>query len=1017
MELNRRQFFRICAGGMAGTTVASLGFLSSFSVYAETHQYKLLKAKETRNNCTYCSVGCGMLMYSLGDNAKNVSASIYHVEGDPDHPVSRGSLCPKGAGVVDFINSENRLHSPQYRAPGSDKWQRISWEEAFTRIARLLKDDRDANFVVKNSEGVTVNRWATTSMLCSSAASNETGIVDNKFARGLGMVAVENQARLCHGPTVAALAPSFGRGAMTNNWIDIRNADVILIMGGNAAEAHPVGFKWVIEAKKTRGAKLMVVDPRFNRSASVADLYAPLRPGSDVAFLCGVVNYLLTHDKIQHQYVRDFTNASLIVREDYRFDEGLFSGYDEATRQYDRSSWAYELDAKGQVQRDDTLSHPRCVFRLLKTHVSRYTPEMVETLCGTPRGEFLRVAQTLAETAAPNKTASILYALGWTHHTNGAQIIRTAAIVQLLLGNIGMMGGGINALRGHSNVQGYTDLGLLDGSLPGYLPLPSEKQTTLQALLAQATPKTAIPGQVNYWQNTPAFMVSLLKGFYGDAATAENQWGFDYLPKWDKKYDVISQVDMMTQGQFNGLLVQGFNALASFPNKNKAIEAFSKLKFMVVMDPLATETASFWQNHDEMNDVDSSAIQTEVFRLPTACFAEEDGSVANSSRWLQWHYAAATPPGEALHDSKILAQLFLRIRELYRQEGGVAPEPLMAIDWRYANPYDPLPEELARESNGRALQDVYDKDGSLLAKAGQQLSSFAHLRADGSTSSLCWIYAGSWTEQGNQMANRDNADPSGLGAVNNWSWAWPLNRRILYNRASADAQGQPWDASRPLMQWNGKKWQGLDVPDFPPTSAPQEKVGPFIMLPDGLGHLFALNKLADGPFPEHYEPMESPIGTNPLHPSVVHSPVVRLYDSDRKMLGTAQDFPYVGTTYSITELFRHWTKHARLNAIAQPQQFVEIGEQLAHEKGISAGDWVKVSSRRGFIKAKAVVTARLQTLNVAGKAVPTIGIPCHWGFEGTTRKGFLANTLTPSVGDANSQTPEFKAFLVNIEKV
>lgn len=402
MELNRRQFFRICAGGMAGTTVASLGFLSSFSAHAEIRQYKLLKAKETRNNCTYCSVGCGMLLYSLGDNAKNVRESIYHVEGDPDHPVSRGSLCPKGAGVVDFINSESRLRYPEYRAPGSDKWQRISWEEAFTRITRLMKDDRDANFVVKNQQGVTVNRWTTTSMLCSSAASNETGIIDNKFARGLGMVAVENQARLCHGPTVSALAPSFGRGAMTNNWIDIRNADVILIMGGNAAEAHPVGFKWVIEAKKNRGAKLVVVDPRFNRSASVADQYAPIRPGSDVAFLSGIVNYLLSNDKIQHQYVRDFTNASLIVREDYHFDDGLFSGYDDATRQYDRSSWAYELDSEGQVKRDETLSHPRCVFNLLKTHVNRYTPEMVETVCGTPRCEFLRVAQTLAETAATN---------------------------------------------------------------------------------------------------------------------------------------------------------------------------------------------------------------------------------------------------------------------------------------------------------------------------------------------------------------------------------------------------------------------------------------------------------------------------------------------------------------------------------------------------------------------------------------------------------------------------------------
>ena len=1014
--MNRRQFFRICAGGLAGSTVASLGFLTSFSAHAEIRQHKLLKAKETRNNCTYCSVGCGMLLYSMGDNAWNVTENIYHVEGDPDHPVSRGSLCPKGAGVVDFIHSKNRLTCPEYRAPGSDKWQRISWDEAFSRIARLMKADRDANFVTTSNAGVTVNRWATTSMLCSSAASNETGILDNKFARGLGMVAVENQARLCHGPTVAALAPSFGRGAMTNNWIDIRNADVILIMGGNAAEAHPVGFKWVTEAKRTHNAKLVVVDPRFNRSAAVADFYAPIRPGSDVVFLSGIVNYLLTSDKIQHQYVTSYTNASLIVRDDFSFNDGLFSGYDDATRTYDRQSWAYELDAAGQIKRDDTLSHPRCVFNLLKAHVSRYTPDVVSSLCGTAVDDFLRVADMLAETSVASKTATIMYALGWTHHSNGAQIIRTAAIVQLLLGNIGMMGGGINALRGHSNVQGYTDLGLLDGSLPGYLPLPGEHQPTLQDWVDQATPKSVMPGQVNYWQNTPAFMVSLLKGFYGDAATADNQWGYDFMPKWDKKYDVLSQVDMMVKGEFNGLLVQGFNALASFPNKNKAVEAFSTLKFMVVMDPLATETASFWQNHGEMNDVDSSKIMTEVFRLPTSCFAEENGSVANSSRWLQWHYAAATPPGEALHDTRILAELFLRLREMYRTEGGPAPEPIMAIDWRYKDPREPQPEELAREGNGRAWQDVHDKSGALLAKAGQQLSTFAHLRADGTTSSMCWVYTGSWTEQGNQMANRDNADPSGLGAVNGWSWAWPLNRRILYNRASADPQGRPWDPRRPLMQWNGTQWQGLDVPDFPPSSAPEDKVGPFIMLPDGMGHLFALNKLADGPFPEHYEPLESPIGTNPLHPAVTHSPVVRVLPDDQKTMGTAEHFPCVATTYSITELFRHWTKHALLNAIAQPQQFVEVGSVLAKEKGINTGDWVKVSSQRGYIKAKAVVTPRLHTLTVAGKQVATIGVPCHWGFEGTTRKGFLANTLTPSVGDANSQTPEYKAFLVSIEK-
>ena len=1015
MELNRRQFFRICAGGMAGTTVASLGFLSSFSVHAETRQYKLLKAKETRNNCTYCSVGCGMLMYSLGDNAKNVNEAIYHIEGDADHPVSRGSLCPKGAGVLDYIHSENRLRYPQYRAPGSNQWQRISWDEAIERIARLMKKDRDENFIEKNAQGVTVNRWTTTGMLCSSAASNETGILDGKFTRALGMVAIDCQARLCHGPTVSALAPTFGRGAMTNNWVDIKNTNVVLIMGGNAAEAHPVGFKWVVEAQTKNDATVLVVDPRFNRSAAVADFYAPIRAGSDTAFLLGIIRYLIEQDQIQHEYVRHYTNAGMIIRDDYAFNDGIFSGYDSEKHQYDKSSWFYQLDAQGHAERDETLSHPRCVWSLLKAHVARYTPEMVSRLCGTSVNDFLHICRVLATTSVPDRTATILYALGWTHHSAGAQIIRAAGMLQLLLGNIGMAGGGVNALRGHSNIQGYTDLGLLSTNLPGYMPLPSEKQPDYQTYISQITPPALGVNEVNYWQNTPKFFVSMMKSFWGDRATAENNWGYDWLPKWDRLYDVMTQAELMLAGKINGYIVQGFNPLAAFPDKNKSAKALAKLKYMVVIDPLATESSTFWQNHGEMNDVDSAAIQTEVFRLPSSCFAEENGSIANSGRWLQWHWAAAEPPGEALHDGKILGRLFMRLRELYQQEGGANPTPLLNMSWQYNDPYDPQPEEIAREANGKALQDLYDDKGQLIAKKGQQLSSFAQLRDDGSTSSFCWVYCGSWTERGNQMANRDNSDPHGLGCTPGWAWSWPANRRILYNRASADPAGKAWDAKRALLHWDGQRWAGMDVADYS-QAAPQSGVGPFIMNPEGVARLFSLDKMNDGPFPEHYEPIESPIGTNPLHPQVVSSPVARIFASDRNNMGNAETFPYVATTYSITELFRHWTKHARLNAIAQPDQFIEIGEGLAQQKGILAGDTVKVSSKRGYIKAKAVVTKRLQTLTIDGRKVDTVGIPCHWGFEGATRKGFLANTLTPSVGDANSQTPEYKAFLVNIEK-
>ena len=802
---------------------------------------------------------------------------------------------------------------------------------------------------------------------------------------------------------------------MTNHWVDIKNANVVMVMGGNAAEAHPVGFRWAMEAKNNNDATLIVVDPRFTRTASVADIYAPIRSGTDITFLSGVILYLISNNKINAEYVKSYTNASLLVRDDYSFDAGLFSGYDDAKRQYDKTSWNYQFDENGFAKRDDTLTHPRCVWNLLKTHVSRYTPEVVEHICGTPQADFLKVCEVLASTSAADQTTTFLYALGWTQHSVGAQNIRTMAMIQLLLGNMGMAGGGVNALRGHSNIQGLTDLGLLSTSLPGYLTLPSEKHTSLDSYLAANTPKATLPGQVNYWGNYPKFFVSLMKAFYGDDATRENNWGFDWLPKWDQSYDVLKYFDMMDRHKVSGYICQGFNPVASFPDKNKVVASLSKLKYLVIIDPLVTETSNFWQNHGEMNDVDPASIATEVFRLPSTCFAEEDGSIANSGRWLQWHWKGADAPGEALNDGEILAGLYHRLREMYRREGGKGAEPLLKMGWHYDQPDRPESEEIARENNGYALDDLYDATGNLLAKKGQLLDSFALLRDDGTTASACWIYAGSWTAKGNQMANRDNSDPSGLGNTLGWAWAWPMNRRIIYNRASADPQGKPWDPKRMLIKWNGAKWVGNDIPDYN-TAAPGSGVGPFIMQPEGLGRLFAIDKMAEGPFPEHYEPFETPLGTNPLHPNVVSNPAARLYAGDAKRLGKRDKFPYVGTTYRLTEHFHTWTKHSRLNAIVQPEQFVEISEKLAKAKGIANGDRVKVSSQRGFIRAVAVVTPRVRTLNAGGQEVETIGIPLHWGFEGTARKGYLANTLTPSVGDANSQTPEYKAFLVNIEK-
>jgi formate dehydrogenase major subunit len=817
---------------------------------------------------------------------------------------------------------------------------------------------------------------------------------------------------------VAGLAPTFGRGAMSNSWVDIKNANVIIVMGGNPAEAHPCGFKWVVEAKVKSKATFIVVDPRFTRSAAVADVYAPIRAGTDIAFLGGVINYLLAHDKIQHEYVRSYTNAPFLVREDFKFQDGLFGGYDEKGRKYDKTTWAYQLDENGYAKVDPTLQDPHCVYQLMKQHYARYTPEMVSSICGTPQDKFQKVCETIASTSAPDRVMTCLYALGWTQHSVGSQNIRAMAMIQLLLGNIGMPGGGMNALRGHSNIQGLTDLGLLSQSLPGYLTLPSDADAEYQKYIEARTLKPIRPGQLSYWQNYPKFHVSLMKAWYGTAATAENDWCYDWLPKLDRPYDILTVFELMYQGKINGYVCQGFNPLGSAPNKAKVLEGLSKLKYLVTIDPLVTETSTFWKNHGEFNDVDPSKIQTEVFRLPSGCFAEEEGSLVNSSRWLQWHYKGAEPPGEAKQDIEIVTELFLKVKALYAKEGGAFPDPILKLHWPYRIARAPSPEELAKEFNGYALADLPDPKtpGQFLAKEGEQLGSFAALQADGTTACGNWIWCGCWTEKGNQMARRETADPSGLGVTPGWAWSWPANRRLMYNRASVDPAGKPWDPNRKLIGWNGKKWGGADVPDYKVDAGPSEAMLPFIMNPEGVARLFALDKMAEGPFPEHYEPFETPLDSNPLHEKVISNPAARVFKGDQASFGTSKDFPFVATTYRLTEHFHFWTKHTRIASTLQPEQFVEISPSLAAKRGIRNGDRVKVWSKRGHIIAKALVTQRIPTLKVAGREIETVGMPIHWGFEGLTKKGYLTNTLTPFVGDANVQTPEFKAFLVNIEK-
>jgi len=793
---------------------------------------------------------------------------------------------------------------------------------------------------------------------------------------------------------------------MTNGWTDVANADVVLVMGGNPAENHPVGFRFVMEARRKRSAKLVCIDPRFNRTAAVSDCYVPIRAGSDIAFLGGLIHAAISTGRFQRDYVVEHTNAAFLVKDGYGFEDGHFSGWDAAKRSYDKSSWEYELDGQGYAKVDPTLEHPRCVFQLMKRHYSRYTREKVAEICGCSPEEFDKAAGIVLSASTEGRTGTILYALGWTQHSHAVQLIHAAAMLQLLMGNIGMPGGGVNAQRGHANIQGSTDMGAWN-MLPGYLKLPRANWRNLEEYLKANTPKPLRPDALNYWGNTPKFTVSLLKAYYGDKAAKANGFGYDWLPKAGEtaNHSWGFLFDRMYAGGIEGMISFGMNPVANGPNTGKILAALAKLKWLIVAENFETETAAFWNarklaEKDYPAVADPSQIQTEVFLLPASCFAEKDGAFVNSSRWLQWKHAALDPPGEALRDQEIIARLFLKIRELYQKEGGATPEPLRNMTWNYAQPECPSLEEVAREINGRDLASE------------RQLAGFGELKDDGSTSCGNWIYSGSFPETGNMMSRRGQEDPTGLGIYPQWSWSWPANRRVLYNRASLDKGGKPWDPTRAPLRWNGTRWTG-DVPDYK-SDAPPEALGAFIMLPEGVAKLFAPD-FAEGPFPEHYEPAESPV-ENPLHPGVSFNPAAKVFQSGIDKLGSSKDFPYVGVTYRLTEHFHYWTKHVASSSQLLAHFFVEVPEGLASEKGIRNGDRVRVTSARGHVEGYALVTGRMRGLKVGGRKIYQVGLPIHWGFVGRVT-GPLINNLTASVFDPNSGTPEYKGFLVNLEKV
>ena len=783
---------------------------------------------------------------------------------------------------------------------------------------------------------------------------------------------------------------------MTNHWKDIKNADVILVMGANPAENHPCGFKWAVEARDTRGAKLLTIDPRYTRTSAVADEHLQIRPGSDIAVLGGLVRHILENDLQHTDYVAAHTNASFIVGSAFGFEDGLFSGFDEAASGYDKTSWEYERGADGFVLRDPTLQHPRCVFQLVKKHYSRYTPDVVAHIAGCTAEDFLAMADIICSTGRADRVGTIMYAVGWTMHTVGSQIIRTAAIMQLLLGNIGRPGGGINALRGHANVQGATDHAIVAALLPGYLKVPLPQQATLADHLGDSTPEPLVPDTVNYWANYSKFFISQLKSWFGDHATSANGYAYDHLPKQVKDATWLSMWDRAHKGNLEGFVTLGFNPLLAGPDVPRLLEAMSKLKWKVVIDPFMLDTAEFWK----APGMNPAEIDTEVLYLPSSHWIERDGSFTNSGRWAQWKEQAIPPPLGVEPDTWILSELFWRVKELYQQEGGAYDAPIQHLTWNYLNPRLPTTVELAEEINGRDLA------------SGRLLSSFGELADDGSTASGNWIYTGSYTEAGNQMARRGMADPTGLGMHHDWAFSWPANRRVLYNRASADAEGRPWDGTRAGIAWNGREWIG-DVPDYGRTTPP-DGAGAFIMTAEGVARLFSTD-LVDGPLSEHYEPVESPTG-NPLHESVPINPVIEWYDGVRETLATKDDdFPFACTVYRVVEREHFVTSNVPLLVETMPDFFVELPEGLAREKEIANGSQVRVWSKRGSVQGTAIVTRRIKPLQVNGRTVWTVGIPVHWGFVGLT-SGSMANLLTPFVGDANTRCPEFKSFLVNVEK-
>ncbi len=846
------------------------------------------------------------------------------------------------------------------------------------------------------------------------------------------------------------LGARLGRGGATTFQQDLANSDCIVIMGANMAENHPVSFRFVMKAKE-RGATVIHIDPRFTRTSALADLHVPLRAGSDLVFLGALVNHVVNSarwhtDPFFKEYVVHYTNAATIIDPAFRDTEelaGLFSGYNAGRGAYSTETWQYagsgtdpgaaqqpEQDVQSreggaatgrpeEARTDPTLQDPHCVFQIVRRHFARYTPEMVERACGVPRDRFLRVAEALVNNSGRDRTAVFAYAVAWTQHTTGTQIIGCCAILQLLLGNIGRPGGGILALRGHATIQGSTDIPTLYNLLPGYIPMPTAtpQHRSLDAFLGAERLETGI------WHELPKYLISLLKAYYGDSARPENGFAYDLLPKIADDYSFQRMLLLMKDGAMKGLFCMGQNPAVGGQNAVLGRQALANLDWLVVRDVHEIETAAFWHDAPEVRGgaVRPAAIKTEVFFLPAALTAEKDGSYTNTQRLVQWHDKAVGPPGAARSEADFVCRLGQRLKELYRGDDSPRGRQIAALTWDYptGGPRGEIDlDAVVREINGYTVAD------------GRPVPDADALRDDGSTACGCWIYSGIAPQEGTNLARNRRGDE---GAALGWGFAWPANRRILYNRASADPAGRPWSERKAWIWWDAAegRWAGHDVPDFPATKPPGYRPppdarglaahpgdAPFVRMADGKGALFSGPSLKDGPLPTHYEPWETPVG-NVLYPEQARSPVAPTFERPDNPYHAVGDprFPYVITTYRLTE---HHTAGGMSRwvpwlAELQPEGFVEISPELAREHGVDNGDRVVLSTLRGEIETRALVTARLRPLTIDGRTVHQIGLPWHFGFGGLAR-GAIANDLSPLVEDPNSRIHQAKAFTCNLRK-